>query len=156
MDAVREAKAAALAQEELQNAIREIKSQLAIERQNLELIKSTNNCNATIVDDLNKIKAELKSRAESLEATREAINDAIISKTYLRKYIATSEPSEHNEWIRQQEMAKKLEESYQQNSEYRRVVEAQSKTQELEELISEKRNEYMRLEAAEKGLDHQI
>lgn len=150
---VREAKAAAQTQIELQDLIRNMNGQIAMEQHSLQLIKRDAKANSIQLENLEKVAIDLKKREELVASLRETLNMSITTKTYLKQYVAMAEPNEEQqaqEYERLKAIYEKLVHSYESNPEYRRVIDAQKKTKEFEDLINEKREESMRLETADR------
>lgn len=151
---LREVKMSAKAQEELQNELINLKGKIAMEEQSLNIIKSATSNSLLKQEALEQSIKSLEGQLNFLESTRNANTKSAMRQIYLREYATKIDPNREQQTMalaHLEEQHKRLISNYENNPEYIQVLEAEATSKQLSQLINDKRNEYMRLEAAELG-----
>ena len=151
---LREVRMSARTQEELQNELINLKGQIAMEEQSLNIIKSVTSNNLLKQEGIEQSIKSLEGQLKFLEATRDANTKTVLRQLYLREYATKIDPNREEQaraLAHLEEEHKRLISNFENNPDYIQVLEAEATSKQLSELINEKRNEYMRLEAAELG-----
>lgn len=146
---VKEAMRVAQLQEDAKIDAINYKSQISVEKQSLSLLKKEGELLAEQSSNCRALKQSLGEQEDFLKGTRDAFTRARLWRSYFQKFVTAMEPNEEHMSILFQEYQKRystLIEKYELNPEYLQIIEAEKTKRELTQVISDKRNELMKLE----------
>lgn len=146
---VRDVKRCVQIQEDLRTEVLSLNGQIALETQNLSLLKKDETNLNLELSKMNEAIKSLREQEQFLNCARDGFNKALQWRLNFKKLVADMDPN--NEQIdamyhNMQNRYSTLVECYEQKPEYRQIVEAETIARQLTEVVGEKRNELMKLD----------
>jgi septal ring factor EnvC (AmiA/AmiB activator) len=136
-------------QEELKAEIASLNNQVALENQYLSMIEKDGKQLSAELASKQDIINSLKEQEEFLDLIRDNFINSLLWASYFKNFVVDMEPDNEQMEVMMKDMQHRYDsliEHYEQKPEYRQIIEAESTTRELNQVLCEKRNELMKLE----------
>lgn len=146
---VTEAKRLALEEDDIKNEILQLKTELTLEEQNLQIITKDHENLCLQKENIQLALNGLSQHADTTNIFQEELKRSIMLHSFLKGFVDKSDPNEEQQKTCSDEMQSHYNtmlKKFENNSTYKSILREEAKDKEITELITEKRNQIMKLE----------